>query len=88
MNCALKILLVILMFGPASFVAIILILLALIANCFTLTYFMLCGWTCEIELLKCHDPCIEGALKKPWKMFCSFSQKIHDFIIYEGESGI
>ena len=82
MNCILKIFLSIIIFGPVLVVTILLIALALIANCFTLLYFILFGWFCEVQICKdaCHGPFIADALYSPWKLLIAFWEKISNFL--------
>ena len=82
MNCILKIFLSILMFGPVLVVTILLTVLALIANCFTLIYFILFGWFCEVKICQdaCHGPFIADTLYTPWTLLIKFCEKISNFL--------
>ena len=82
MNCVLKIFVSILLLIPVLVVSILLSVLAIIVNCFTIIYFILIGWTCEVKICVCccHGPFIEGALKCPWNLLINFWKKICNFL--------
>lgn len=75
-----KIFIVIFIFGPVLSVAVLLILMALVANVFTLLYFSLIGWLCEAEICTngCHKKFIVNALKKPWEPLFIYAEKIYN----------
>ena len=87
-NCGLKIFLFIIMLGPMLFVTLLLTLIGLIANSFTLLYFMLIGWICELELCedcencdcRCHGPFIEKTLIIPYEPLKRLCKKISFFL--------
>ena len=87
-NCGLKVFLFIMMFGPMLFVTILLTLIGLIANCFTLLYFMIFGWICELEYCESefHGPFIEEALIKPYEPLKSLCKKVGAFLCPEKKS--
>ena len=82
MNCILKIFLSILILGPVLVVTILLTVLALIANCSTLLYFILFGWFCEVKICQdaCHGPFIVDTLYTPWTLLIKFCEKISNFL--------
>lgn len=79
-NCGLKVFLFIIMLGPVIAVAIILTVMAIIANIFTVLYFCLIGWFCEVGICDCHDKFIVKALSAPWIPLIEFSKKIILFL--------
>jgi hypothetical protein len=68
------------MLGPVIAVAIILTVMAIIANIFTVLYFCLIGWFCEVGICDCHDKFIVNALSAPWIPLIEFSKKIIKFL--------
>lgn len=68
------------MMGPATAVAIVLLVIAIVANCFTLLYFALFGWLCETEICDCIKPFISEALATPWELPGGFLEKIFTFL--------
>ena len=53
--------------------------MALVANAFTLLYFILLGWFCEFGICGCHDKFIIDTLKKPWNPLFCFVEKVFNF---------
>ena len=81
MELCFRIFLFILMLGPIIIATLILIFMSLTANIFTLVYFILFGWCCEIKLCSDpHGPFIEKTLKKPWTLIKNLFDKISDFL--------
>ena len=82
MNCILKVFITLLILGPILIVALILSIIAIIANIFTLLYFVLFGWFCEVKICDdcCHGPFISKTLYKPRTLLITFGGKIIDFI--------
>lgn len=74
-----KIFLFILIIGPVLAVSVLLIAMALVANAFTLLYFILLGWFCEFGICGCHDKFIIDTLKKPWNPLFCFVEKVFNF---------
>ena len=74
-----KIFLFILIIGPVLAVTVLLIAMALVANAFTLLYFILLGWFCEFGICRCHDKFIIDCLKKPWNPLFIFVEKVFNF---------
>ena len=79
LNVFLKAFLFILIIGPILAVSVLLTTMAIIANIFTLLYFVLLGWFCEVEICDCHGRFIVDALKKPWLPLICFIEKIYNF---------
>ena len=75
-----KIFIFILIFGPVLSVAVLLTLMALVANVFTLLYFSLIGWLCEAGICTddCHEKFIVNALKKQWEPLFIYVEKIYN----------
>ena len=83
MECILRAFLFILMLGPILVDILVLFSIAVTANCFTLAYFILFGWCCEIKICsesQCHGPFIEEALIKPWTLLEKLWDKISNFL--------
>ena len=81
MECILRVFLFILMLGPVLVATLVLFSIAITTNCFTLIYFILFGWCCEIKICsECHGPFIEEALIKPWTLLKKLWDKISNFL--------